>query len=225
MNNVPLILIIEDDPAILSFLVTSLDAAGYRTVHAANLAQALVEAQSRTPDLTLLDLGLPDGDGLTLIPKIRAFSALPILVVSARGQEADKIAALDLGADDFIPKPFSAGELHARIRAALRRTRPSTPVFTFGPVTIDFDARRVQRNGEEVHLTPTEYKLLTLLIDNQGKALTHRFLLTNVWGPQSLDQSQYLRVYMTQLRRKLELEPSRPQHFKTEPGVGYRFLA
>lgn len=224
MTNAPLLLLVEDDPAIFRFLETSLSAAGYRLLEASSLAQAIIEVQSRHPDLILLDLGLPDGDGLALIPRVRAFSPVPILVVSARGQEADKIAALDLGADDFIPKPFSAAELHARIRVALRRTRPSTPRFEFGEITIDFDARRLWRAGEEVHLTPTEYKLLTLLIDNQGKALTHRFLLTNVWGPNSLDQAQYLRVYMTQLRRKLEAEPSRPRHFKTEAGVGYRFL-
>lgn len=227
MTAAPRILIVEDDPQITRLLETSLDAAGYRTVLAANLAEGLIEAQSRQPELILLDLGLPDGDGLTLIPKLRQFSNAPIVVLSARGREEDKIAALDLGADDFVAKPFSSAELHARIRAGLRRTRHAAQVedtFTFGDVTVHFTNHTVHRALEEVHLTPTEFKLLTTLIESRGKVLTQRFLLNAVWGPQLLDQTQYLRVYMKQLRQKLEPDPARPRFFKTETGVGYRFV-
>lgn len=219
------LLVVEDDPQIARFLLSSLRAEGHQVAHATTLASALVEAQSRQPDLYLLDLGLPDGDGLQLIPKIRAFSRAPILIVSARGQESDRIAALDSGADDFITKPFSAAELHARIRAALRRARPTDsaqPTFNIGEITIDWEAHLVRRAGQEFHLTPTEYKLLRLLTAHPGKVLTQRFLLNEVWGPQSLEHSQYLRVYMAQLRRKLEADPARPRHLRTETGVGYR---
>jgi two-component system, OmpR family, KDP operon response regulator KdpE len=219
------ILAIEDDPQIARFLLSSLRAEGYRVTHATKLGEALGEAQSRQPDLYLLDLGLPDGDGLTLIPRLRQFSQAPILVVSARGQESDRIDALDLGADDFITKPFSAAELHARIRAALRRARPleSGSAMSLGEATIDWDAHVIRRDGQEFHLTPTEYKLLRLLTAHAGKVLTQRFLLNEVWGPQSVEHSQYLRVYMAQLRRKLEADPARPRYLRTETGVGYRF--
>jgi two-component system KDP operon response regulator KdpE len=223
--NTASILVVEDDPQIARFLLTSLRAEGHHVAHATTLAAALVEAQSHQPELYLLDLGLPDGDGLQLIPQIRAFSHAPILVVSARGQESDRIAALDLGADDFITKPFSAAELHARIRAALRRARPADtnqPTFTLGETTIDWDAHLIHRSGRQFHLTPTEYKLLRLLTAHPGKVLTQRFLLNEVWGPQSVEHSQYLRVYMAQLRRKLEADPARPRHLRTETGVGYR---
>lgn len=223
MTNAPLILIVEDDPKILAVLVVSLEAEGYRLQLTGNLRDALTQAQARQPDLVLLDLGLPDGDGLTLISKLRSFSSAPILVLSARGREVDKIAALDLGADDFVAKPFFAGELHARMRAGLRRVRPVGTVVTFGEVSVDCENRSVRRSGEEVHMTPTEFKLLTTLIGNPGKVLTQRFLLNAVWGPQNLDQAQYLRVYMTQLRRKLEKDPARPTYLRTETGVGYRF--
>jgi two-component system KDP operon response regulator KdpE len=223
MNNAHQILIIEDDPEIASLLETSLSAAGYRVYLAASIHQAMVEAQSRQPDLFLLDLGLPDGDGLTLIPRLRAFTKAPILVLSARGREADRIAALDLGGDDFISKPFSSGELHARLRAALRRTHNNEETYTFESVTINFTALTVHRAGQEVHLTPTEFKLLATLVENRGKVLTQRFLLNAVWGPQLIDQAQYLRVYMKQLRQKLEADPARPKFFKTETGIGYRF--
>ncbi len=225
MTTAPLILIVEDDPKILTVLVASLEAEGYRLDLAGNLREALVQAQARPPELVLLDLGLPDGDGLTLIPQLREFSRAPILVLSARGREVDKITALDLGADDFVAKPFSAGELHARIRAGLRRVRPMAIVVRFGDVSVDFESRSVRRSGDEVHLTPTEFKLLSTLIENPGKVLTQRFLLNAVWGPQNLDQAQYLRVYMTQLRRKLEKNPARPAYLRTETGVGYRFAA
>ncbi len=226
MTNAPLILIVEDDLEILRVLQASLEAGGYRLAVAGSLAEGLVEAQSRQPDLVLLDLGLPDGDGLTLIPRLRQFSRAPILVLSARGREEDKIAALDLGADDFVPKPFSAGELHARIRAGLRRIREAAQVedlYRFGKVEVDLAGRTVRRDGIEVHLTPTEFKLLATLIENRGKVLTHRFLLNVVWGPQNLDQAQYLRVYLKQLRQKLEADPARPKFLKTETGIGYRF--
>ncbi len=221
------ILIVEDDPEILRFLEASLEAGGYRLAIAGDLSSGLIEAQSRQPDLILLDLGLPDGDGLTLIPHLRQFSQAPIVVLSARGREADKIAALDLGADDFIAKPFAAGELHARIRACLRRVRQSASLndqFHFGDVLVDFARRTVYRQSEEIHLTPTEFKLLAILIEGRGKVLTQRFLLNQVWGPQNLDQAQYLRVYMKQLRQKLEVDPARPRFLKTETGVGYRFV-
>jgi two-component system KDP operon response regulator KdpE len=226
MTSAQRILIIEDDAEIARLLETSLQAASYRTLHADNLRQGLIEAQSHQPELVLLDLGLPDGDGLTLIPRLREFSIAPIVVLSARGREEDKIAALDLGADDFVAKPFSSAELHARIRAALRRTLQSAQIdhtFTFGDVLIDFTSRTVCRASSEIHLTPTEFKLLTTLIESRGKVLTQRYLLNAVWGPQLLDQAQYLRVYMKQLRQKLEPDPTRPRFFKTETGVGYRF--
>lgn len=228
MTNSPLILIVEDDPEILRVLQASLEAGGYRLAVAGSLADGLVEAQSRQPDLVLLDLGLPDGDGLTLIPRLRQFSRAPILVLSARGREEDKITALDLGADDFVAKPFLTGELHARIRAGLRRIRDAAQVeelYRFGSVEVDLAGRTVRRDQMEVHLTPTEFKLLATLIENRGKVLTHRYLLNAVWGPQNIDQSQYLRVYMKQLRQKLEADPARPKFLKTETGIGYRFLS
>lgn len=224
MTNAPLILIVEDDAAILQLLVTSLEAAGYRVAQAVNLAEALIEAQSRQPELILLDLGLPDGDGLTLIPRLREFTQSPIVVLSARGREEDRVAALDLGADDFVPKPFSAPELHARIRAALRRSRQLESTFEFGDVVVDFSGGTVRRAGADVHLTPTEFKLLATLISGRGKVLTQRHLLNAVWGPQLLDQAQYLRVYMKQLRQKLEPNPALPRYLKTETGIGYRFV-
>jgi two-component system KDP operon response regulator KdpE len=228
MTNAPLILIVEDDPEILRVLQASLEAGGYRLAVGGSLGEGLVEAQSRQPDLVLLDLGLPDGDGLTLIPRLRQFSRAPILVLSARGREEDKIAALDLGADDFVAKPFLTGELHARIRAGLRRIRDAAQVeelYRFGSVEVDLVGRTVRRDQMEVHLTPTEFKLLATLIENRGKVLTHRYLLNAVWGPQNIDQSQYLRVYMKQLRQKLEADPARPKFLKTETGIGYRFLS
>lgn len=227
MINAASILIVEDDPQILRFLRASLEAEGYRVLAESTAAAALAEAQSRQPDLFLLDLGLPDGDGLDLIPRLRVFTRAPILIVSARGQERDRIEALDRGADDFIAKPFSAPELHARIRAALRRAHPqesAAPLLRFGPIEIDWAARIVRRSGQQLHLTPTEFKLLRILAEHRGKVVTQRFLLNEVWGPQSLEQPQYLRVYMGQLRRKLETDPARPSYLRTETGVGYRFV-
>ena len=209
------------------FLSSALTANGFRVVEASTLREGEQLVTATPPAAILLDLGLPDGDGLSLIPKLRSFSLAPIVVLSARGREEDKIAALDLGADDFVAKPFSAGELHARIRAGLRRLRQSAQVeelFEFGQVVVDFTRREVARAGFEVHLTPTEFKLLATLIENRGKVLTQRFLLNAVWGPQSIEQAQYLRVYMKQLRQKLEVDAARPKFLRTETGVGYRFV-
>jgi two-component system KDP operon response regulator KdpE len=175
----------------------------------------------------LLDLGLPDRDGLGVIRQVRAWSQTPIVVLSARGQEEDKIAALDLGADDYVAKPFGVGELLARIRAALRRSAraaPEGPLLRFGRVEVDLDRRFVSVAGHEAHLTPNEYRLLEVLLKYPGKVLTHRQLLNEVWGPNHLEQAQYLRVYIAQLRRKLESDPARPRHLQTEPGIGYRLV-
>lgn len=222
-----LILIIEDDPAIRRFLRATLAAEDYHYFEAVTASDGMVQIDTRRPDLLLLDLGLPDRDGLDVIRHVRDTSQMPIVVLSARGQEKDKIAALDLGADDYIEKPFAVGELLARIRAALRRAvataQPGT-IFRFGRVELDLDRRAVRVDGDDVHLTPHEYKLLQVLIRHPGKVLTHRQLLNEVWGPNQLDQAQYLRVYIAQLRRKLETDPARPKHLRTEPGVGYRLV-
>jgi two-component system KDP operon response regulator KdpE len=225
----PLILVVEDDPQIRRFLRATLDAEGYRYQEAVTAEEGLTAAAAHLPDLLLLDLGLPDRDGLEVIRGVRAWSAMPILVVSARGQESDKIAALDLGADDYVAKPFTVGELLARIRAALRRSTGgaaagAAAVFRFGRVEMDLENRVVRVEGEEVHLTPNEYKLLQVMIQHPGKVLTQRQLLNEVWGPNSTEQAQYLRVYIAQLRRKLEKDPARPKHLQTEPGVGYRLV-
>ena len=223
----PLILIIEDDPQIRRFLRATLTAEGYQYQESLTAEDGMVQTNARRPDLILLDLGLPDRDGLDVIRQVRASSQMPIVVLSARGQEKDKVAALDLGADDYIEKPFAVGELLARIRAALRRAsgvpQPGA-VFRFGRVELYLDKRLVTVDGEEVHLTPHEYKLLQVLIRHPGKVLTHRQLLNEVWGPNNVDQGQYLRVYIAQLRRKLETDPARPKHLQTEPGVGYRLI-
>jgi two-component system KDP operon response regulator KdpE len=222
-----LILIIEDDPAIRRFLRATLAAEDYQYFESVTAGDGIVQINARRPDLLLLDLGLPDQDGLEVIRQVRETSQMPIVVLSARGQERDKIAALDLGADDYIEKPFAVGELLARIRAALRRAavaaQPGT-VFRFGRVELDVDRRVVTVAGSEVHLTPHEYRLLQVLIKHGGKVLTHRQLLNEVWGPNQLDQAQYLRVYIAQLRRKLESDPARPKYLRTEPGVGYRLV-
>jgi two-component system KDP operon response regulator KdpE len=222
----PLILLIEDDAQIRRFLRAALDAEGYRLQESVTAEEGLAQAQSRQPDLILLDLGLPDRDGLEVIRSVREWGKIPILVLSARGQEKDKIAALDLGADDYVAKPFAVGELLARIRAALRRSTAAAggTVVRFGAVEVDLEKRVVRVGAEEVHLTPNEYKLLQVLIQHAGKVLTQRQLLNEVWGPQHTEQAQYLRVYIAQLRRKLERNPARPKHLQTEPGVGYRLI-
>jgi two-component system KDP operon response regulator KdpE len=222
----PLVLIIDDEAPMRRFLRVALVAQGYRTVEAGGVAEGLRRAVEHNPDLLLLDLGLPDGDGLELTRQLREWSKAPIIVISARGQEADKVRVLDCGADDYLTKPFSMGELMARIRVALRhaaRWSPrSEPVITFGEVQIDLSARTVSRGGRALRLTPHEYKLLTTLAGHAGKVLTHRQLLLAVWGPGHVEQTHYLRVYMAQLRQKIEDEPARPRWLVTELGVGYR---
>ena len=187
------------------------------------------EAATRKPDLLVLDLGLPDGDGVDLVRDLRGWSSLPVIVLSARTGEPDKIEALDAGADDYLVKPFSVGELLARVRAGLRRRDSSgaqaTSLVTFGNCEIDLAKRQLRRGGEHVHLTPVEYKLAAALIGREGQVLTHRQLLREVWGPASVEHSHYLRIYLGHLRRKLEIDPARPAHFLTETGVGYRFVA
>jgi two-component system KDP operon response regulator KdpE len=225
----PLILVVEDDPQIRRFLRATLAAEGYQFQEALTAEEGAAQAAARRPDLILLDLGLPDHDGLEVIRGVREWSQMPIVVVSARGQEKDKIAALDLGADDYVAKPFAVGELLARIRAALRRSASagqegSGAVLRFGKVEVDLEKRLVKVDGEDVHLTPNEYKLLQVLVQHPGKVLTQRQLLNEVWGPHHTEQAQYLRVYVAQLRRKLESDPARPKYLQTEPGIGYRLV-
>jgi len=226
----PLVLLIEDEPQMRRFLRATLGSHGYRLVEAETAAMGIAHATAHNPDLVLLDLGLPDRDGLDVTRQLREWSTVPIVVLSARGQESDKIAALDAGADDYLTKPFGAGELLARIRVALRHAaraagEPEEPIATFGDVTVDRAKRQVLRGGAEVHLTPREYKLLLMLLRHSGKVVTHQQLLKEVWGPGSTHETHYLRVYMAQLRHKLEDDPARPRHLTTEAGVGYRLRA
>jgi two-component system, OmpR family, KDP operon response regulator KdpE len=226
----PLLLVIEDEPQMRRFLRAALESHGYRLVEAGTAREGLGQAAGRNPDIILLDLGLPDGNGLDLARQIREWSNVPIIVLSARGREEDKVAALDLGADDYLTKPFGVDELLARIRVALRHATlppgaPADPVFEVGDLKVDLAARQVFRGGTEVHLTPTEYKLLAILIRNVGKLLTHRQLLREVWGPNFISQTHYLRIYIMQLRQKIEVDPTRPRLLLSEPGVGYRFKA
>jgi two-component system KDP operon response regulator KdpE len=221
----PLVLVVEDEPQIVRFLRATLPPHGYRVVDASSAAEGLREAASRAPDIVLLDLGLPDLDGVEVVRRIREWSQMPIVVVSARGQERDKVEALDAGADDYLTKPFGTDELLARMRVALRRSVRSEeqrPVVEAGSLRIDLAARVVQRGGEEVRLTRTEYRLVAALAQHPGKVLTHRQLLREVWGPNAELETPYLRVYMAQLRHKLEDDPARPRHLLTETGVGYR---
>ncbi len=229
MRNTPEILIVEDDEQIRRFLRATLAAERYRFHEALTAAEAIAQTAARQPDLIVLDLGLPDADGLEVIRQVRQTSQTPIIVLSARGREKDKIEALDLGADDFVSKPFAVGELLARIRAALRRaatisTDQEGSIFQVGNIKVDLAKRVVTVANEEVHLTPIEYRLLQTLIRHVGKVITQRQLLVEVWGPQHSEQAQYLRVYMAQLRRKLEADAARPRHLLTEPGVGYRLV-
>jgi len=226
----PVVLVIEDDPQIRRFLRATLGTHGYRLLEATAGESGLVEAATRQPDIVILDLGLPDIDGLEVIRRLRDWTTLPIIVLSARGQERDKIAALDAGADDYVSKPFGVGELLARMRAALRHATRSPDdagesTFSLGELHVDLPKRQVSIAGNQVHLTPIEYRLLTTLIRHAGKVLTHRQLLLEVWGPPYADQTHYLRVYMAQLRRKLEADPARPRYLLTEPGVGYRLAS
>jgi two-component system KDP operon response regulator KdpE len=222
----PLVLIVEDDAQVRRFLRTSLPAHGYRLLEAEDGKQAVRLAAQYVPELVLLDLGLPDLDGLEVLRQIRTWSRAPIVVLSARGQERAKVEALDSGADDYLTKPFGFPELLARMRAALRRAQqlpqPGAQVFECGYLRIDFGERRVLSGESEVHLTPIEFRLLSVLARNAGKVVTQKQLLTEVWGPQSVDHAEYLRVYMTHLRRKLEPDSGRGRIFRTEAGVGYR---
>lgn len=222
----PLVLLVEDEPQMRRFLRATLPRHGYRLVEAETASSALLEASTRAPDLILLDLGLPDLDGVEVTRRLREWSATPIIVISARGQETDKVEALDAGADDYLTKPFGTDELLARMRVALRhRLRAAegaeTP-FQAGDLRVDLAARRVSVGDREVRLTRTEYKLLELLVQHAGKVLTHRQMLKEVWGPAAVEQHHYLRVYMGQLRHKLERDPARPRFLVTETGVGYR---
>jgi two-component system KDP operon response regulator KdpE len=223
----PLVLVVEDEPQMRKFVRISLEAHDYRVLEAATAAEGLQQATAYTPDLVLLDLGLPDADGMDVTKRLREWSAVPILVISARSQEDTKVKALDDGADDYLTKPFGAAELLARIRVALRhaarsKEAPTAVVEIGGDLRVDLVRRVVTVRGDEVHLTPIEYKLLTTLIKHAGMVMTHRQLLEQVWGPGHAHQMQYLRVYMTQLRHKLEKNPARPKHLLTEPGIGYR---
>lgn len=224
----PVVLLIEDEPQMRRFLRAALESHAYRLVEASTAREGLAQATGRNPDVILLDLGLPDGDGIDLTRRLREWATTPIIVISARGKEQDKIAALDAGADDYLTKPFGVGELLARLRVALRHharagEAAAEAVFVAGDVTVDLAARQVFVAGEEVHLTRTEYKLLVTLVRHAGKVLTHGQLLKEVWGPNAVQHTHYLRVYMTQLRHKLERDPARPRFLRTEPGVGYRF--
>lgn len=219
------LLVIDDELPIRRFLKASLSSADYELVEAENGREGIQKTATENPSVVLLDLGLPDIDGVEVARSLREWTQVPIIVLSARGQERDKIDALDAGADDYLTKPFGIGELLARIRVALRRTsekEPQEPVLDFGSIRIDFSSRLVLRGGIEVHLTPNEYGLLSALAKNPGRVLTHKQLLTDVWGPAYVGENHYLRVFMGQLRHKLEDDPARPKFLINEPGVGYR---
>jgi len=220
------VLIVEDEKEIRRFVRLALENEDLKVFDADTLQRGLIEAATRKPDLVILDLGLPDGDGTDFIRDLRQWSAIPVIVLSARSDEQDKIAALDAGADDYLTKPFGIGELLARVRVALRRHGGQQPEarIQFADVSVDFAARRVQRGGSEIHLTPIEFRLLSILLNNAGKVLTQRQLLSQVWGPNAVEHSHYLRIYMGHLRQKLEENPTQPVHLLTETGIGYRFM-
>jgi two-component system KDP operon response regulator KdpE len=232
----PVAILIEDEPQIRRFVRLALEAEGWQVFEAATQRAGLQDTATRKPDLVVVDLGLPDGDGLVLIRDVRSWSNVPVIVLSARADESDKIAALDAGADDYLTKPFGVGELLARVRANLRRPRAGTetglaasagdedPVFRFGQVEVDRQARLVRRAGLEVHLTPIEYRLLSALVANAGRVMTQRHLLKEVWGPSHTEHGHYLRIYMGHLRQKLEADPAQPEHLLTETAVGYRLV-
>jgi len=224
------VLLIEDEPQMRRFLRAALENEAYRLVEAPTAREGLAQVAGQNPDIILLDLGLPDGDGIDLTRRIREWAGTPIVVISARGQEVDKVAALDAGADDYLTKPFSVGELLARMRVALRHAAraaggPDEPVFTSGELRVDLEHRQVFVGERDVHLTPTEYKLLVSLVRHAGKVLTHRQLMKEVWGANTVTQTPALRVHMTQLRHKLERDPAQPRLLLTETGVGYRLKA
>ncbi len=221
------VVLIEDEKQIRRFVRASLEGEGIVVHDAETGKQGLVEAATRKPDLVIVDLGLPDTDGLDVIRELRGWSDLPVIVLSARTQESEKVAALDAGADDYLTKPFGVSELLARIRAHLRRRNRGAneaPQVSFGEVTVDLGLRQVTRAGAPVHLTPIEYRLLATLVRDAGRVLTHRQLLREVWGPSHVESSHYLRIYMAHLRQKLERDPAQPEHIVTETGVGYRLV-
>jgi two-component system KDP operon response regulator KdpE len=224
----PVAILIEDERQIRRFVRTALEAEGWSVHETGTLRQGLTDAGTRKPDLIILDLGLPDGDGMEFLRDLRGWSKVPVIVLSARVGEQDKIEALDAGADDYLTKPFGVGELLARVRAASRRRQeagaPPGAIFEFDDVRIDLSLRTVQKGGAPIHLTPIEYRLLTLLIANCGKVLTHRQILREVWGPSHSEDGHYVRVYMGHLRQKLEDDPAQPRHILTETAVGYRLV-
>jgi two-component system KDP operon response regulator KdpE len=226
MNISATIIVIEDEAQIRRFLRTTLTSEGYHVIEAETGKQGLAEAATRKPDLIILDLGLPDMDGVEVVKGVRTWSSVPVIILSARSQESDKISALDVGADDYLVKPFGVGELLARIRVALRHVSSNANgeegVFSVDELKVDMIHRKVMVSGTEVHLTPIEYRLLTVLIKHAGKVLTHRLLLNEVWGPNYVERAHYLRIYMGILRHKLEKVPARPRFLLTEVGVGYR---
>ena len=228
MNGATQVLLVEDDAEIRGFVRAALEREGYGVCEAANAQFGAIEAGTRKPDLLILDLGLPDRDGVDLIRDLRGWTLVPILVLSARVDESDKVEALNAGADDYLTKPFGPGELIARVRAILRRGASDAgrdaPVCEFGRVRVDMANHTVTRDGVPVHLTPVEMRLLGNLVARPGRMITHRQLLSEVWGPAHLEDSHYLRIYMAHLRRKLEVDPARPRHLITEIGVGYRFV-
>jgi len=221
------ILIVEDEPEIRRFVCASLVAEGYKVVESANARRGSIDASTHKPDLAIIDLGLPDFDGIEVIRRIREWSSMPILVLSARVQERAKIDALDAGADDYITKPFGVGELLARVRVALRHAvRPvSGSALVLGDATIDLAARKATREGQPIHLTPIEFRLVACMAKHLGMVVTHKQLLTDVWGPNHAADTHYLRIYMKQLRDKFEADPVQPRHFLTETGVGYRLVS
>ena len=224
----PTALLVEDEPQIRRFVRAALEAEGWQVHESATLQRGLIDAGTRRPDLMVLDLGLPDGDGIDFLGDLRKWSAVPVIVLSARVGEDEKIRALDAGADDYLTKPFGVGELLARVRATLRRQRqPAAPddgVVRFGDVSVDVQNRLVMRDKQLVHVTPTEFRLLAVLVKNAGRVVTNPQLLREVWGPSNLENGHYLRIYMGHLRQKLEADPAQPQYLLTETAVGYRLL-
>jgi two-component system KDP operon response regulator KdpE len=222
----PMILVIDDEPQIRRLLRVTLESNGYRVCDASTGQDGIVQAAQRRPEVILLDLGLPDLDGIAVLKRLREWTQTPVIILSVRDREDDKVAALDAGADDYVTKPFGSSELLARLRAALRhaQNKGGESVFRSGPVEVDLAARTVSKQGQEVRLTPIEYSLLRLLVTHAGKVLTHRQLLSEVWGPKALEQTQYLRVHIAHLREKLETDPNRPKLIVTEPGIGYRLI-
>lgn len=220
------VILIEDEPQIRRFVSEALQDEGWSVFEAENGKRGLIEAGSRKPDLLIVDLGLPDMDGVEVIKEFRNWSAVPVLILSARTDEPEKIVALDAGADDYLTKPFGIGELLARVRAVTRRRMQAadvTPKVVFGEVEVDFSQHTVNRSGQSVHLTPIEYRLLVALLSNPSKIMSQRRLMQEVWGPNHTESSHYLRIYMSHLRQKLEIDPAQPKHLLTEIGVGYRF--